>query len=311
VQVLVLAGPAKLKGYYQNACDLRHPGLGEMVRLQWPLIASGVFSRCTQLVDRHAASSLITGSIARLNYATLLTGVASNLVFGSLATVFFPKIADQAGAGDLSSVRASLRQGIIWTWALAAPSLTVGWVLAEPLIHVLFVRGRFSEADGAAVSHFFRIYLIGMVGGAIGNVTGRVFYALKDTRTPSVMGVFEGLAYVVYTPILAKHWGPTGIVWASVIFLNGSVLWQIALHEYRFRAYSGVAIVKPLAIIGAVAGGAALVGQFAISPFHPALARLTVGVIAGAAFYVSGLFACGMLRREAGFRVRLSDGAFR
>jgi peptidoglycan biosynthesis protein MviN/MurJ (putative lipid II flippase) len=87
------------------------------------------------------------------------------------------------------------------------------------MIAALIQRGAFLPSDTAAVSGLWRIYLISMAAGCLGSVTGRAFYALKQTRTIAAVGVVEALAYAAYTPWLAARLS-SGVAAGYVVFIT-------------------------------------------------------------------------------------------
>ncbi len=120
-------------------------------------------------------------------------------------------------------------------------------------------------------------------------MTGRTFYALKQTRTVAVIGVFEALAYVVYTPLLGHWLGAGGLALAYVVYFNASLVWQVLLLRHRTGRTGGSGIAIAFARTGAAAlvGGAAAwaITLVAGNPF----VQLLGGGVVGLGAYLAGL----------------------
>jgi putative peptidoglycan lipid II flippase len=57
-------------------------------------------------------------------------------------------------------------------------------VLAEPIVRLLFERGRFTAVDTMATAAALQFYAIGLVGYSVVRILSPVFYALGRNRTP-------------------------------------------------------------------------------------------------------------------------------
>ena len=151
----------------------------------------------------------------------------------------FPRMALNSAVGDADALRRTLSLGLRVMWLGVAPSIAIGVALSHPMIAALIQRGAFLPSDTAAVSGLWRIYLISMAAGCLGSVTGRAFYALKQTRTIAAVGVVEALGYAVYTPWLAARFGAAGVAAGYVGYLSLSIGWQLPLLRWRLGRRGG------------------------------------------------------------------------
>ena len=93
---------------------------------------------------------------------------------------------------------------------------TVGlWVLAEPVIQVLFQHGAFTANDTAWTVLALRLYLFGMMFAGVDFLLNYTFYARQDTRTPAIVGVIAVGVYFVTALALKGPLGFLGLVLAD------------------------------------------------------------------------------------------------
>ena len=245
-------------GRYRPVLNWRHPGMQQVIRLLMPLVISGLLIRCAPVVERYLASDLAEGSISHLGYAVKLLGVVVILVSAGIPTVVFPRMALNVAGGDMGGLKHTMSLGLRVMWLAVAPAIALGGALALPLVTAVFRRGQFSAADAEVVAGLLRVYLLALVGMSLGNITGRGFYVLKDTRTPAVMGVFEALAYAVYTALLARRFGVVGIAWGYVLYFDLSLLWHVFVIRFKTGNAGGRTVLGSFARTGfaAVLGGA-------------------------------------------------------
>ena len=202
-----------------------------------------MITKATPLVDRYLASEFHPGSISHLNYAFKIVTVIAALVSIGLSTVIFPRMAQDVAQSNLTALRSTLSHGLRLMWILTAPIISIGFSLALPIVILLFKRGAFNDADVQVVTGLLRIYVFGVFGMALGNVTSKGFYVLKDTRTLALVGIFEAVSYVVYTVLMTKYLGLQGIAIGCVIYCTVAVVWQVVVLNFKTGGHSGRVVV--------------------------------------------------------------------
>lgn len=274
---------------YRPSFDWRHPGVIEILRLLTPLVLSSLLVRWTPIIDRFLASQLPSGTISHLGYAFKIVTLLSLLLATSIATVVFPRMAQNTAAQDSVGLRYTLSTGMRVMWLATAPCLALAIALALPLISAIFQRGAFTREDTAAVGPLFQVYALALVGMCLGNLTGRTFYAMKNTRIIGIAGVIEALAYAVYTPLLANRLGGLGVALGLVIYYDASMVWQVLYLRHKMGSRGGRQIVDSFlrTLVAAVGGGSAawLAIQLIASPWL----QLIGGGIAGSVVYIGSL----------------------
>jgi putative peptidoglycan lipid II flippase len=236
---------------------------------------------------------LAEGAIAHLAYAFRLVALVSLFLSTGIATVVFPRMALNTAVGDPDALRRTLSLGLRVMWLGVAPTIGLGVALSHPMIATFIQRGAFLPSDTAAVSGLWRIYLISMAAGCLGSVTGRAFYALKQTRTIAIVGVVEALAYVVYTPWLAAHFGATGVAVGYVVYLSLSIGWQLPLLRWRLGRSGGTLLIGSFVRTGAAALLGGVVAGSAAALFGAAWTQLVVGVCLGLTTYLGTILLWG------------------
>lgn len=284
----VLLLPILFGGRYRPVMDLRSSGIRQLLFLLTPLILANLFGKSTTLVERYFASNLAVGSISQLGYASKLLMMFIVLISSGINTVVFPRLALNSTLTDLSEFKKTISVSMKMMWVLIAPAITVGAVVALPLVTVVFQRGKFTAADALSVSAVLRIYLCSLFGACLCGITGRAFYALKDTMAIAVIGLLESVAYVIYTALLAKRFGIAGVAWGFVIYCTGSLLWQFAVLRFKLKGSGGRGLVVSFSrTAGAamLAGGVSWAGLAAGGNAWTQL--LCAGAAGGAAYVVT------------------------
>ncbi len=289
LQALLLLRGVTGRGRLQFSLDWSHPGVIRIVSLLWPLMLSGLLIRYTPVVDRYLASGLAEGSISHLGYAFKVVTILSMFLSTGIATVVFPRMALNIAMCDMQAMRATVSLALRVMWLGVAPLIAIGFVLAQPVVALLFERGAFVARDTAAVAALLGIYLLSLCGACLGSVTGRAFYALKQTRTLAVMGVLEAIAYAAYTAALAASFGARGVAVAYVAYHSLSVMWHLPLLRWRLGRRGGAGLFTSFLRTGAAALFGSLAAAQAMAMASRPWIQFTVGAGSGIAAYVGAM----------------------
>jgi len=291
LQTSLLVPIVTRSGHYRLALDWRHPGVARILTLLAPLVFVNIISKATPVVERFLASSMPEGSISHLNYAFSLSAVVAMILSTGITTVIFPSMAVNAASNDMEGFRRNVSSSLRYMWLMVAPAAALGIALALPLASAFYLRGRFDAADAMAVAGLLQIYLLSLIGACLGNITGRSFIALKDTRTIAVIGSLESVAYLFYTYHLAGTFGTAGVAWGFVILYNVSFLWQAFVIRYKTGNVGGRTVVDSFARIGLAAIVAGIMAWFLSNLSSNSWGQLVLGSVAGVIGYIAVLFA--------------------
>src|SRR5207245_10484275 len=151
------------------------------------LFAVGI-TQINPVVDSNFATSLRSGSVSFLYYATRVTELTLGVFAISLSTVILPALSRAAAERDRTRVVETLSTAMRLLIFITVPA-TVGLVILRvPIVHVLFERGHFGPADTVFTASALAYYAIGLLPYAAVNVQATAFYAHRDTRTPVKVG---------------------------------------------------------------------------------------------------------------------------
>ncbi len=129
------------------------------------------------------------GAVAKLSAAQRIYLLPVGIFGVSMATAVFPPMARAASAGDIGELKRLLVTGLGKTLFLSIPSSFGMILIAKPLITLVYGGGKTSpdDVDRAAYASIF--FCLGIWAFEAQMVILRVFFVLKDTRTPSKVSV--------------------------------------------------------------------------------------------------------------------------
>ena len=174
----------------------RDPALRQVVRRMGPVVLS-VAATNIMLVITTAMASRGDGWASTLSYAFRLVHLPIGLVGVALGTVVLAAGSRRSAVKDHAGLDDVVRRGLRLNWFLALPSAVGLFVLADPLVTLIFERGRFGPDSTANTAEAIRWYAGGVVFYAGVKAAVPVFLARGDTKTPmrcSLLGIGANLA---------------------------------------------------------------------------------------------------------------------
>lgn len=198
--------------------------------------------------------------VASFNYAVRLMELPQGVFGVSLATYMLPTLSGLAAEKKFDEYRATLKHGLGHLLLANVIASVLLIVLAEPIVRLLFERGRFTPDSTVRVSFAIACLAPGLVAFSTVNVLARAFYALGDTRTPMRISVIALLLNIVFTVFLIGPLRQGGLGVANTLSACVNVtLLLIALRRKLGRLDLGQlrAAFLPLAVAGFAAGAVA------------------------------------------------------
>lgn len=286
VQVILLA--PILRAYWRARLALRHPAVLALIAGLAPLALANIFIRASTLLERYLGSHLDPGELSHVTYASRIVAAVGIFAAAGPGAVLFVRLAKDAAAGDRSRLAGTISRGVRAIWLIVAPLVALMVALPEPAVRLALEHGAFSRADSIAVSGLVRVYALSVIAVALSAVTAHAIYALRATRLVAAVGAVEGLAYIIYTALLAQRYGAVGIALGFSVYYLVSVAWQLVYLRNATRA-SGVGTARSFVVTSAIAGVCGLVAWAAAQGVESPLLALVAGVIAGLTLYVVGI----------------------
>jgi len=161
-----------------------HPVVRRVLQRMIPGIMGVAAYQINVLVTNGIAFHVDNAVVASFNYAVRLMEFPQGVFGLSLASYLLPTLAGLAAAKDYPEFRKTLQNGLGYLVLLNLLAGVLLMVLAEPIVRLLFERGRFDAADTARAARALTCLAPGLVAFSAVNILARAFYALGDLRTP-------------------------------------------------------------------------------------------------------------------------------
>jgi putative peptidoglycan lipid II flippase len=313
--------------------NLRHPALRRIGKLYVPLVFSLVISEVAAILSFNLASHTGEEGLAWMRFAAQLIQLPLGVVATAVSFAILPTLSQQAQLSqnpravdsqanreDLSQAPsgrnepflATLARGIKLVLVLIIPATVGLFVLAKPVIGLVFEHGGFDAHDTLHTSQALRFALLGLVFAAVDWPLNFAFYAYQDTLTPALVGLTAVGIYVI-AALVPTLFGPltlNGLILASSIQLASHALIMLWLLNRRMGGLHGHGLLRLLAKVLIASAGMGAIAWLVADALKQSLLPdrfldelIVVGSAAtiGFAVYVALL---ALLRADSGTPVR-------
>jgi len=230
LQVL-LQLPGLRDARFRFVIDLKHPALRRIGKLYLPVILGLVISQIAIALDRNFASRTGEQSIAWMQYATTIIQFPLGLISAAISLAILPTLsrlaaAIQNGTGPMDDFIKTLTTGLRLVLILIIPATVALFVLAQPIVALLFQHGDFTPFDTRQTTLALQFYLLGLTFAAIDQPLVFAYYARQNTLTPALVGLL-GVGFYLTAALLPALFRPmqmTDLALANSIQLTGHAL---------------------------------------------------------------------------------------
>jgi putative peptidoglycan lipid II flippase len=271
--------------------------MAEAGRLMAWAIGYALISQIGYIVTARVAFGTRAGFYALYNYGSMLFQLPYGILGVSLLTAIMPRMSRHAAAGEMDSVKHDMAVANRLSTVALLPVTAAMIALAIPLAVVTAKYGKVEPSDARILAFTLAAFAIGLLPLAVTLVQMRVFYAMKDGRTPTLINlamVVVRIPLLLACRLLPDAWVVPGLALAmSVSYLIGVLVGEVWLRARFGPMGSGrtLAVVGKVALASAAGGVAAwFVVQRLLPDGGPAglsvggaVLRLVVGGVIGLA----------------------------
>ena len=174
--------------------DFRHPAVRRILGLMAPVVVGQSATHIGTVINTIIASFLAKGSVSYLYYADRLIEFPLGVFGVAIATAVLPTLSEQAARRDKAALRETVSFALRLVTFVSMPAAVGLFVLSEPIVRVLYERGRFGPAETVGTAAAVAMYALGIVGSSIAKILAQAFFAHgRHAHAGEGLGVRDGL----------------------------------------------------------------------------------------------------------------------
>ena len=205
-----LLSPFRLFGHFSSA-------LKTLFKRMLPgVFGSGVY-QINLLLDTFFATFVGGGALSWLSYAHHLFQLPIGIIGVAIGTALLPILSHHIHTGHNEKAVDEFNRGLEIAFLMSLPCMVGLYVLAEPIITVLFQRGAFTAASTLPTAHALQAFSIGLPAYMLTKALAPFFYAQGDTKTPVRIAAIGVVINALLCLTLMQFWGHVGIALATGI----------------------------------------------------------------------------------------------
>ena len=284
---------------YRPRPQLGHPALVPTAKLAGPMVVLVAASVAFQAFGVYLATQF--QAVAQLNYAFAVFSLPYGVLVVAIATALMPELSERHARGDDEGYRDTFSFGLRTMVFVVVPSAIGMIALANPIIGLLYERGRFDAQDTRAVATLLVAYSVGLLGYSAYFFLVRAFYSRQNTKTPALLNVAIFLLYAALAYTLSRLLEVLGVVLAlSIAYAVLAALGLLATRR-EIKRIDGRRLLRSTAkalVAGAVMYAVASGGAMVLGTGSDAVGRVLVLAVIGGASLAAYLGVAYALKTE-------------
>jgi putative peptidoglycan lipid II flippase len=198
----------------------------KLLKNMGPAVMSSGVQQINLFVSQSIAS-FIPGAVSILSYAERLYQLPLAIIGVTFGTILLPELSQIYKKKDLVGANNLQNNAIIIALVLSIPATVGLFVLANPIIHLIYERGAFIAEDTNKTANALASFSLGLPAFVIAKILTPIFYANGDTKTPMRITIYSLLVNTFLNIVLMIPFDHIGIAigssiaaWYNVWLLN-------------------------------------------------------------------------------------------
>lgn len=228
--------------------SFKDEGVRRVMRLMAPAIIGTSAVQINVLVNLAVVSG-IDGGRSWLSYAFRLMQFPIGVFGVAVGTASIPVLSRMASEGKFKDFRDTLSSSMNLVFLMTLPSACGLIVLGEPIIRLIYERGKFDAADTSMTAWALGGYSIGLTGYAAIKVLSPAFYAMDDAKTPMIIAIVSiavnAVASFIFRDLLSPYgYGHVGVALATSIVALVNFFALALLMRRKIKRLNGREIIS-------------------------------------------------------------------
>ncbi len=194
-----------------------------------PGILGNSTPQISAFIDTLLATFLMTGSVSYLFYANRIFQLPLAIIAIATATVLFPTVSKALKNKNETEAYKNLNQAFWLLSFLLGAAMVGGILLAEPIVWLLFERGKFTLVQTLETVTVLQMYMVGLLPFGLAKLFSLFLYASHRHLKAAKIAVYSLVTSVSASLILMHPLGASGLALAGSI--GGWVLFIFTVKE--------------------------------------------------------------------------------
>jgi putative peptidoglycan lipid II flippase len=207
------------------------PGIKRFFQVLLPSMAGMSIAQLLGVLNVNFASRLGQGTHSYIYFADRILEFPQSLLSVSLGVALLPTLSEMWGKGEKNRFMETSERHMRLLLTLSLPAAVGIYVLAEPIIRVVFGRGEFGPEAISSTAQVLSIYSVVLVFSGLHRVLVPAFYAAQNTWWPAANSAFCLVVHYFVGSWAVDTHGLPGLIAATAF--TGALNFLILVISFR------------------------------------------------------------------------------
>ncbi len=191
---------------YKAVFDLDNYKINKVFSLMLPRMFGVSAQQINLIITNAIASTLAEGSITIFNFANNIQYFPVGIIGVPFAVAAFPTLSKNLAENNKERFIDNFSKIFNQIVYLTLPATVFIFILREEIVGILLQHGLFSPLSAKLSSSSLGLFCLGILASALIPLLFRAFFALQDTKTPTLIALFSMAVNIVLSFLFTKEW---------------------------------------------------------------------------------------------------------
>ncbi len=198
VQAVFLYFSLRNNGFFPKMVKLQlSPDVKKLLKLMVPgTIGAGIVQ--INLWIGTIIATLVPNAVSYLYYADRISQLPLAVIGTAVGTALLPMLARQFKENKHKEALATQNRAMEIAMFFTIPAAAALFIIAYPVVSVLFERGKFTHEEGVMTAYALAAYATGLPAFVLLKILVAPFFAEQDTRTPVIYSAVSVVTNIVF-----------------------------------------------------------------------------------------------------------------
>ncbi len=230
--------------------DFKDPYFKEVCRLILPVILGLSAVQINIFINTFFATSCGEGAVSWYSYAFRIMYVPLGLFGVGLSQALLPELSRAVARKDFASAKDTFSRALVVSLSLSLPSAVGLYFLAQPVVEVLFERGKFSSLDTINTAEILKILALSLPFYGLSKTAVPLFYSLGKTLIPSLGSILSVVANLIVILLTIKTLGIKGVALGTSLSMVFQCMFLLLVSSLLFKQIPLKFLLRSLFTLG-------------------------------------------------------------
>lgn len=228
-----------------------------LITMMPSMLGNGIL-QITGFANIYFASQLAEGTHSYIYLADRILELPLGLFAVSIGSALLPTLAGLWSEGKVKELVETNMQSLRLMFFIALPCALGMWFLAQPIVEVIFLYGKFSNSSAVTTAQVVQLYAVSLIIASSVRVLVPSFYAMKNTWLPATASVCGLLVHILGAQYWMSLWGVKGLVFSTVLGSAFNLFFVSIAYKKQFGSFPLFSLLKvllPFSLCGLVMTG--------------------------------------------------------